>query len=62
MCIMSQSVIIIPTCHITVGKLLGHVLHKAIANIIRNLLATVTVNILHITDRSEGNPNVLCSV
>jgi hypothetical protein len=43
-------VIISPTCHIIVDKLLGHVLHKAIANI-RNQLATVTVNILHVTDR-----------
>jgi len=35
-------VIIIATCHIIVDKLLGHVLHKAIANIIHNQLATVT--------------------
>lgn len=42
--------IIIPTCHIIVDKMFGHVLHKAIANIIHNQLATVTVNILHVTD------------
>jgi hypothetical protein len=41
-------VIIIPTCHIIVDKLLGHVL-QAIANIIHNQLAAVTVNTLHIT-------------
>jgi hypothetical protein len=51
MCTLPHSVIIIPTCHIIVDKLLGHVLHKAIANIIHNQLATVTVNILHVTDR-----------
>jgi len=51
MCTLPHSVIIIATCHIIVDKLLGHVLHKAIANIIHNQLATVTVNILRVTDR-----------
>jgi hypothetical protein len=51
MCTLPHSVIISPTCHIIVDKLLGHYLHKAIANIIRNQLAIVTVNILHVPDR-----------
>jgi len=51
MCTLPHSVIIIPTCHIIVDRLFGYVLHKAIANIIHNQLSTVTVNILHVTDR-----------
>lgn len=33
------------------GQTFEYVFHKAIANIIHNQLATVTVNILHVTDK-----------